>query len=288
MSKNFREIFWQRRNHRFNERLKQYVRDKVIAKFKECGCDVFIQSFKKLPNQYNGINIIAVKNGLNRGKTGDEIILVGGHYDTVESSPGVDDNGSGMVAMLETARVLSSVQLKQTIMFVAFDLEEFGLLGSIAFVHDYLIPREIVKNGANFLGAFIIDMILRQEQAENSQKLPPKAVPNAAAQIRANQNRGDFVAVWSRRGVDTELWQSLSKSWSQLQNPFRFKLIEFDSPLPLTIPTADELRRYDTFTRSDHSSFWYHKNANYSSTLNAVLLTDMGRTVERRVKTLLS
>ncbi|RWS04742.1 uncharacterized protein B4U79_02535, partial [Dinothrombium tinctorium] len=281
MNKTFIKIFSRPRSHMYSERLKQQARDKIIARFEEYGFEVTTQKFKynQFGFAYNGINIIAVKNGLNRGKAGDEIILVGGHYDTVESSPGVDDNGSGMVAVLETARVLSSVQLKQTIMFVAFDLEELGLLGSLAFVRDYLIPLELVKNGANFLGAFITDMVLRQEPDENSQKLPTdveKAVPNAAAQIKANQNRGDFIAVWSRKSVDYELWQSLSKSRSQLQSSLKFKLIEFDCPLPATRATASELRRYGTFTRSDHASFWYHKNANYPSTLNAVLLTDMG------------
>ncbi|RWR99861.1 hypothetical protein B4U79_11772, partial [Dinothrombium tinctorium] len=280
MHKTFLELFSQPRSHEYSESLKQQVRNKIIAKFEEYGFDVSTQRFIYSPfgYPYNGINIIAVKNGLNRGKARDEIILVGGHYDTVEESPGVDDNGSGMVAVLETARVLRSVQLKQTIMFVAFDLEEQGLLGSLAFVRDYLIPVELSKTGAKFLGAFVTDMVLRQESDENSQKLPSdvaEAVPNAAAQIRANQNRGDFVAVWSRRGVDTELWQSLSNSWSQLQNPLNFKLIDLDSPLPATTPTAEQLEKYGTFTRSDHAAFWYHKNENYSSTLNAILLTDL-------------
>lgn len=40
-------------------------------------------------------------------------------------SPGIDDNGSGMVATLEVARILSQrPQLNHTVMFVAFDLEE--------------------------------------------------------------------------------------------------------------------------------------------------------------------
>lgn len=64
--------------------------------------------------------------GRNRGKPTDQIVLIGAHYDTVPESPGVDDNGSGMVALLEAARLLSPRMghLNNTIMFVAFDLEE--------------------------------------------------------------------------------------------------------------------------------------------------------------------
>lgn len=52
------------------------------------------------------------------------IILVGAHYDTVEDSPGADDNGSAIAGLLELYRLLSPYQYKRTIRFVAFTLEE--------------------------------------------------------------------------------------------------------------------------------------------------------------------
>ena len=58
-------------------------------------------------------------------------IIVSAHYDTVRGSPGADDNGSGVAAAVELARALSSAELGDTSVVLAFfDLEERGLLGS--------------------------------------------------------------------------------------------------------------------------------------------------------------
>ena len=37
----------------------------------------------------------------------EEIIIVGAHYDSVLGSPGANDNGTGIAAMLESARVIA-------------------------------------------------------------------------------------------------------------------------------------------------------------------------------------
>ncbi|MFX1319401.1 MAG: M28 family metallopeptidase [Promethearchaeota archaeon] len=73
----------------------------------------------------------------------NQCIVVGAHYDTIPaSSKGADDNGSGVAAVLEIARVLSHYQFNYTIYFVAFDEEEIGLYGSRAF-SDYLHSNDI-------------------------------------------------------------------------------------------------------------------------------------------------
>ena len=64
-----------------------------------------------------------------------EIILVGAHYDTVEGSPGADDNASGVAGLIEIARELRGRPLQRTVKLVAFVNEEppffhFGQMGS--------------------------------------------------------------------------------------------------------------------------------------------------------------
>jgi Zn-dependent M28 family amino/carboxypeptidase len=54
----------------------------------------------------------------------DEIIVVGAHYDSVRNAPGANDNGSGVAAMLEIARLLKDKKLPRTIRYVAFVNEE--------------------------------------------------------------------------------------------------------------------------------------------------------------------
>ena len=74
------------------------------------------------------------------------MMIVVAHWDTVSGSPGFDDNGSGMAALLEIARALaaegsSQCQYDNSIILAALDLEEVGTYGAIAFIHDFLVRR---------------------------------------------------------------------------------------------------------------------------------------------------
>lgn len=66
----------------------------------------------------------------------DEIVLLGSHYDGHDISQGAVDPASGVAAVLETARVLArlTAPLPRTLRFVAWGVEEIGLLGSKAYV----------------------------------------------------------------------------------------------------------------------------------------------------------
>lgn len=84
-------------------------------------------------------NIIASKPGTN-GKT----IVLGGHYDTVAAAPGAIDNGSGTAVLIELARVLAKRETKSTLHFIAFDAEEYGLIGS-RYYADHLSDSDRAK-----------------------------------------------------------------------------------------------------------------------------------------------
>ena len=66
----------------------------------------------------------------------DEIILMGSHYDGHDISQGASDPASGVVSVLEVARVLAKYAqpLPRTLRFVMWGVEEIGLLGSNAYV----------------------------------------------------------------------------------------------------------------------------------------------------------
>ena len=53
-----------------------------------------------------------------------EIVLIGAHYDSVVGAPGANDNGSGVAAMLELARLSARAKPARTLRFVAFVNEE--------------------------------------------------------------------------------------------------------------------------------------------------------------------
>ncbi|GIL14706.1 MAG: hypothetical protein BroJett038_34260 [Chloroflexota bacterium] len=97
--------------------------------------------------QYNIVGIIQGK------EVGGGIILVGAHYDSISmapddpsyNAPGANDNGSGVAALIELARILAARPHRATIMLVAFSAEEVGRKGSIEFVK-YLQARQIPIN----------------------------------------------------------------------------------------------------------------------------------------------
>jgi peptidase M28-like protein len=96
-------------------------------------------------------NIVAFLSGTENGAG---TILVGAHYDSTSidfkngsaNAPGANDNGSGIAALIEMARILSTRPHRTSIIFVAFSAEEIQRRGSLAFINDYLLPRQIGLN----------------------------------------------------------------------------------------------------------------------------------------------
>ncbi|MEO1439980.1 MAG: M20/M25/M40 family metallo-hydrolase [Chloroflexota bacterium] len=93
-------------------------------------------------------NVIAVIRG---DEPGAGTIVIGAHYDSrgnddtdaVGYAPGANDNGTGVAALIEMARVMSQRPHRATVVFVAFSAEEVGRQGSIAFVNNYIRANNI-------------------------------------------------------------------------------------------------------------------------------------------------
>jgi Zn-dependent M28 family amino/carboxypeptidase len=76
------------------------------------------------------VNVIAELPGKNR----DNVVMAGSHLDSVTAGPGINDNGSGSAAILETALTLAKTKPQNTVRFAWWGAEEDGLLGSAAYV----------------------------------------------------------------------------------------------------------------------------------------------------------
>jgi hypothetical protein len=82
-------------------------------------------------------NVIAEKRGHDR----DNVVMAGAHLDSVIDGPGINDNGSGSAALLETALMMAKVTPENTIRFAWWAAEEQGLVGSADYVNG-LYPSE--------------------------------------------------------------------------------------------------------------------------------------------------
>ena len=65
---------------------------------------------------------------------GETVVMAGGHLDSVEDGPGMNDNGSGTAALLEIAIQLSEVEPQPNVRFAFWGAEEIGLVGSRYYV----------------------------------------------------------------------------------------------------------------------------------------------------------
>lgn len=112
---------------------------------------------------YNGLvssqqNIVATLPGVG---TYPGMVVLAAHYDSrnldiadgFSLAPGANDNASGVAALIETARLLSSRTWNQTIMFIAFASEEQGTHGSFHFV------QQAMLGGRQFDAVFNMDIV---------------------------------------------------------------------------------------------------------------------------------
>jgi len=96
-------------------------------------------------------NVIAVHNGT--APNSDAVILVSAHYDTIGNSPGANDDGSGIAAMLTIANITSNLNFNHTLRFIAVSGEEVGTYGSFA------DAKKAYCNKENIIAVLNIDMI---------------------------------------------------------------------------------------------------------------------------------
>ncbi|MGE3468525.1 MAG: M28 family peptidase [Pyrinomonadaceae bacterium] len=145
------------------------VRDYVERRFRESGIESINGSFKqefpitrRNAAPVSGINFV----GLIKGKKhADKYIIVTAHYDhdgikNGEIYNGADDNASGTAALFAIASYFKSNQPDHSLIFVAFDAEEKGLVGARHFVANLPVAKGSIMVNVN------MDMISRSDKGE--------------------------------------------------------------------------------------------------------------------------
>jgi Zn-dependent M28 family amino/carboxypeptidase len=120
---------------------------------------------------YNIGNVVATNLYVDIKGTGDEIVVVGAHYDTVPMTPGADDNASGVAGTLELARRLKDAKPARTIRIAFFACEEppnfqAKSMGSLVFA------KACKARGDKVVAMLSVEMIGYYSDAANSQHFP--------------------------------------------------------------------------------------------------------------------
>lgn len=77
----------------------------------------------------------------------DEIVMLGGHFDSWHGGTGATDNGTGSSVAIEAVRILKAINMPmdRTVRIALWSGEEEGLLGSIAYVKNHFADRADMK-----------------------------------------------------------------------------------------------------------------------------------------------
>ncbi|WAK02932.1 M28 family peptidase [Methylobacter sp. YRD-M1] len=102
----------------------------------------------------------------------DKILLIGAHYDSVQGSPGANDNASGVAALLELSLALSRMKPSCSIRFVAFVNEEppffyWGKMGSGVYAKAARAKNDDIRLMIS------LEMLGYYSDAPHSQRYPP-------------------------------------------------------------------------------------------------------------------
>jgi Zn-dependent M28 family amino/carboxypeptidase len=154
-----------------------------------------------------------------KGKT-EETIIVGAHYDKVSEGCGAVDNWTGITIIAHLYKTLSKIDTQKTYIFVAFDQEEKGLLGSDAMAK--AIPKEkrtqycsmVNFDSFGFTSPFILRNLSSPKMIEFAEKVAKESgfkmvdveIPGAGADSSSFKNR-DIPAV-TFSGLDKD-WQNI-------------------------------------------------------------------------------
>lgn len=131
-------------------------------------------------------------NVIAESRSGDprNVVMVGGHLDSVPAGPGINDNGSGSAAIIETALQMKRMPVRNKVRFAFWAAEELGLLGADQYVEGLSqAERDRVKLYLNF------DMIASPNHAnmlydgDDSDGVGSPAGPPGSAQIEAQLAR---------------------------------------------------------------------------------------------------
>jgi Zn-dependent M28 family amino/carboxypeptidase len=205
------------------------AQDYIAEEYRRVGLRVSFHAFRALGGTYKNVigTLRPARSAFHRAKPP---LIIAAHYDTVQDTPGADDNASGLAAMLEAAGRLH--EASREIRFIATCLEEQDLLGSVAYAASLREANEEI------LGAIVLECVGYTSEREGSQTAPP-AMPIAIPRV------GDFLGI-----VANTASTPLAKSFEQAAK----REVADLKTVSLVVPGQGE--QLPDSRRSDHAAFW--------------------------------
>lgn len=106
----------------------------------------------------------------------ERIVVIGAHYDSVDGSPGADDNATGVAALLELARRFAKEKPEKTLRFVAFVNEEPPLFQTRD-MGSWQYAKRCDERGETIAGMICLESLGYYDDTPGSQQYPPPMAP---------------------------------------------------------------------------------------------------------------
>jgi predicted small secreted protein len=140
------------------------IEDRLTA----LGYTVTREPFRIAEGGLEFVNLVAEVRGHTLPK---ELLVIGAHYDTAEGTPGADDNGSGVAALLALAESYAKKPQARTIRFVAFANEEPPYFQE-AGMGSFIAARRWKQRGDDVAAMLSLETIGTFSDEEGSQQYP--------------------------------------------------------------------------------------------------------------------
>lgn len=247
--------------HFMNVDLLNRTADYIMEDFGNYADTTFFQEFQ--------VNGLTYKNVICRfGNEKGRIVVIGAHYDVCGMQEGADDNASGVVGLLELARLLKEVDLPYCVELVAYSLEEppyFRTDNMGSHIH----AKSLVEEKRDVYGMISLEMIGYFKDEKRTQDYPIGLLRLFYG------NRGNYITLVNKFGKG-----KFSKHFTRKYK--RLKVVrtkKFNGPKAL--PGVDF---------SDHLNYWkygfsalmltdtaFYRNKNYHEQGDVMEILDLGR-----------
>lgn len=128
------------------------------------------------------------------GTNNQQRIIVGAHYDVCGDQEGADDNASGVVGLLELARLLNGQALNYRIDLVAYTLEEPPFFRT-EYMGSYIHAQSLHENKVDVYGMVCLEMIGYFSDEKKSQDYPLGILSLFYG------NKGDYITLVKKNGA---------------------------------------------------------------------------------------
>ncbi len=250
------------RNYRNIETLNE-VAEYIRVNFSKYTDSVLFQEYQYQKDTFK--NVIA-----SFGVENDERIVIGAHYDVFGSLPGADDNATGVVGVLELARMIKTQQLTKRIDLVAYSLEEPPFFRT-KYMGSYVHAKYLFENNIKVEGMICLEMIGYFDDEKYSQRYPLNFLKLIYGK------KGDFITVVRKfsggsfaRKFNSKMRKNKQICIKSFQGPEKLTGIDFSDHLNYWKFGYSALMVTNTaFYRNGN----YHKDSDLIETLNIKKMT---------------